>query len=163
MKANWISAVIGMTAFAACTVTTPAMAETAKAGQVQLESDVKVEKVVAENGTVKKTWVTPQVVVPGDRLIFSVRYRNVSADKVDNFVVTNPIPQPVMLAADGAEALDVSVDGGKAWGKLSALQVADGKGGLRAALNSDVTHIRWVLPVLNPGVSGTLTYNAIVR
>ena len=72
-----------------------------------------------------------------------------------------------MVAGDplhGVEtAISVSVDGGKAWGKLSALQVADGKGGLRAALNSDVTHIRWVLPVLNPGVSGTLTYNAIVR
>jgi len=163
MKANWISAVIGMTAFAACTLSVPAMAEAAKPAQIQLESDVKVEKVIAENGTVKKTWVTPQVVVPGDRLVFSVRYRNVSADKVDNFVVTNPIPQPVMLAADGAEALDVSVDGGKAYGKLTALRVADGKGGLRAALSSDVTHIRWILPSVQPSASGTLSFNAIVR
>ncbi|MDP3905664.1 hypothetical protein [Novosphingobium sp.] len=163
MKTNWISAVIGMTAFAASTLSAPALAETAKAAQVELESDVKVEKVVAENGTVRKTWVTPQVVVPGDRLIFSVRYRNVSADKVETFVVTNPIPQPVMLAADGADALDVSVDAGRNWGSLGALQVADGKGGQRGALNSDVTHIRWTLPVLNPGESGTLTYNAIVR
>lgn len=163
MKANWISAVIGLTAFGTCTLSAPSLADAAKAGQVQLESDVKVEKVIAENGTVKKTWVTPQVVVPGDRLVFSVRYRNVSADKVDNFVVTNPIPQPVMLAAEGAEALEVSVDGGKAWGKLGVLQVVDGKGDQRAALNSDVTHVRWTLPVLNPGASGTLTYSAIVR
>ena len=100
---------------------------------------------------------------PGRRVNFSTQYRNTGAEKVDNFVVTNPIPAGVMLAPEGAATLDVSVDGGKTWGKLASLQVADGKGGQRAASNADVTHVRWTLPVLTPGTTGTLTYNAIVR
>lgn len=162
MKANWIASFIGMTAFAACALTTPALA-VANPQPVELIGDVKVEKVVVENGKETRNWIKPQVVVPGDRLTFSTQYRNTSTDKVDNFVVTNPIPAGVMLAPDGAATFDVSVDGGKTWGKLGALQVADGKGGQRAALHSDVTHVRWTLPVLNPGTTGTLTYNAIVR
>ncbi len=160
MKANWIASIIGMTAFAACTLATPALANPQP---VELIGDVKVEKVVVENGKETRSWIKPQVVVPGDRLTFSTQYRNTGANKIDNFVVTNPIPTGVMLAPDGAATLDVSVDGGKTWGKLGALQVADGKGGQRAALHADVTHVRWTLPVLNPGTTGALTYNAIVR
>ncbi len=161
MKANRIASFIGMTVFAACAISTPALAVSGE--PVELIGDVKVEKVVVENGKETKRWIKPQVVVPGDRLAFSTQYRNTSTGKVDNFVVTNPIPAGVMLASEGSAALEVSVDGGKTWGKLGALQVADGKGALRAALNSDVTHVRWTLPVLNPGTTGTLTYNAIVR
>ena len=162
MKANWIASLIGVSAFAACALSSPAMA-VANPQPVELTGDVKVEKVVVENGKETRSWVKPQVVVPGDRLAFSTQYRNTSTAKVDNFVVTNPIPAGVMLAPESAAALDVSADGGKTWGKLSALQVADGKGGLRPAQSFDVTHVRWTLPVLNPAASGTVTYNAIVR
>ena len=95
--------------------------------------------------------------------MFATAYRNTGASAVNNFVVTNPIPAGVMLAPEGVAPADVSVDGGKGWGKLASLTVAGPNGVKRAAQSSDVTHVRWTLPVLAPGATGTLTYRAIVR
>jgi uncharacterized repeat protein (TIGR01451 family) len=122
-----------------------------------------VERSVVENGTERKTLVEPKVVVPGDRLLFSVSYRNSGEKPVNDFVLTNPLPQGVMLAPDGTAGLDVSVDAGKSWGKLAQLSVPDGQGGRRAALASDVTHVRWALAPIAPGASGTVKFYAIVR
>ena len=107
--------------------------------------------------------VEPKVVVPGDRLTFGTTWHNTSAARIDRFVVTNPIPAPVVLDALPADVQEVSVDGGKVWGKLASLTVASPDGKVRPALASDVTHLRWVVPVIEPGGSGTLTYRAIVR
>jgi uncharacterized repeat protein (TIGR01451 family) len=129
---------------------------------IELKGDVKVDKVVVENGKEKRVLIDPKVVVPGDKLVFSTAYRNTGTEVVKNFVVTNPIPAGVALAPLGSEKLEVSVDGGKTWGRLAALSVSDAAGP-RSAQAGDVTHIRWILPVLAPGASGTLTYNALVR
>ncbi len=130
---------------------------------VVLQGDVMLDRTVTENGTEKHLYLEPKSVVPGDHLRFSTRYRNAGTTPVDHFVVTNPVPPAVVLAPDSAASLIVSVDGGTSWGQLAALRVADGKGGTRPAQAGDVTHVRWVLPVLQPGASGTVTYNAIVR
>ena len=146
--------------FAAVTAT-GAMAQAAQ--PVELKGDVKIDRLVTENGAARHVLVDPEVVVPGDRLLFSTAYRNAGAAAVRNFVVTNPVPEGVMLAPEGAGTLEVSVDGGKNWGKLAVLAVANGQGGTRPAQSSDVTHLRWTLSTLAPGAQGTLTYNAIVR
>lgn len=137
----------------------------AQAAPVELNGDVKVDKVVVENGQEKHVLLAPDAtsVVPGDKLVFATRYRNNGGAEVKNFVVTNPLPAGVMLAPEGAGSLDVSVDGGKTYGKLAVLKVKGQDGQVRAAQAGDVTHIRWVLPVLAPGATGTLSYNAIVR
>ena len=141
------------------------LAQTAstQASPVELVGDVKLIKVTEEGGEKKETLVDPKVVVPGDRLIFSTRYRNTGKLPVNNFVVTNPLPGAVMLSPDGADRQVVSVDGGKTWGPLAGQQVDDGQGGKRAAVPADVTHLRWTLPLLQPGATGALTYHAIVR
>lgn len=163
MTAKWIASLIGIAALAAGSFPAQAQAPTKAAQPVELVSDVKVEKTVVENGLKKSTWSKPNVVVPGDRLAFTTRYHNASAEKATNFVVTNPVPAGVMLAPEEADAFDVSVDGGKSWGKLPTLKVADGKGGLRAAQSGDVTHLRWILTELSAGARGELGYYAIVR
>lgn len=130
---------------------------------IELHGDVKLDKVVIENGQEKRMLVEPKTVVPGDKLVFSTSYRNVGTVPVDNVVVTNPLPSAVEISAQSAEALTVSVDGGKTWGLLARLTVSDGQGGTRAAATGDVTHIRWIIPVLQPGASGVVSYNGIVR
>lgn len=130
---------------------------------IELVGDVKVDKVVVENGKEKHVLSDPSVVVPGDKLVFSTTYRNTGKQSASDFVVTNPVPASVMLSPEGAEAHTVSVDGGKTWGKLSTLTVSDAQGGKRPAMASDVTHLRWVLAVIAPGATGKLTYHAIVR
>ncbi|HQV02722.1 MULTISPECIES: hypothetical protein [unclassified Novosphingobium] len=159
MIRNWIAKVAVTLAFAGS-----AMSVSAQAAQpIELIGVVKVDKVIVENGKEKHQLEDPKVVVPGDKLLFTTKYRNASTETVRNFVVTNPVPNGVALASDGADAQTVSVDGGKTWGKLSTLTVSDGKGGTRPATAADVTHLRWVLGVVAPGASGALSYNAIVR
>lgn len=135
----------------------------AQAAPVELVSDVKVDRVIVENVTEKHVLSEPGVVVPGDALLFTTQYRNAGTVAIKNFVVTNPLPEAVSLSAEGADKLTVSVDGGKTFGKLAALRVAGADGKARPAQAGDVTHIRWILPVLAPGGSGSLSYHATVR
>ncbi|HQS95325.1 MAG: hypothetical protein B7X90_03100 [Novosphingobium sp. 17-62-19] len=140
----------------------PAMAQQ-QTPSVALEGDVKLEKSVTANGGTKIVLEDPQVVVPGDRLLFSTKYANKGSKPADNFVVTNPVPKAVRVADDSAASLQVSVDGGKAYGSLATLTVKDASGAARPALADDITHIRWTVPVIAPGGSGTVEYHAIVR
>lgn len=140
----------------------PALALAAP-GAVSLESSIKLDKVVTENGQTHHEYVAPQKVVPGNHLLFVTSYRNTGDKPVDHFVVTNPVPSPVALESAGADNFDVSVDGGKTWGKLSQLSVTKPGASARAAEAADVTHVRWVIPVIAPGAAGTLEYHAVVR
>ena len=132
-------------------------------GAVVLKGDVKVETTVVEKGVEKTVLATPKVVVPGNRLVFSTSYRNESATPVQNFVVTNPVPEGIAVAAPDAASLTVSVDGGKIWGKLAALAVKDVKGVARPAQAADVTHVRWTLATIAPGAAGAVAYHAVVK
>ncbi|MCX7283470.1 MAG: hypothetical protein NTX28_05390 [Novosphingobium sp.] len=149
------------TAIALSLAIAPAMAQ--QPPSVALEGDVKLEKVVEVDGRSKTVLEDPKVVVPGDKLLFSTKYANKGSQQVDNFVVTNPVPQAVRVADDSAAALQVSVDGGKAYGLLSALTVKDADGKVRPARAEDITHLRWTVPAIAPGASGTVEYHAIVR
>ena len=155
--------------FAALTMIAPLLLGAASASAedlVSLEGEVKVERTELVGGVEQTVLAEPTDVVPGDRLVFSTSYRNAGAEAVENFVVTNPLPGPVVLAQDDPAFL-VSVDGGATYAALANLTVADadaGTGpGTRAAQPADVTHIRWTLARLEPGASGSLSYNAFVR
>ncbi len=135
----------------------------AQQGQVGLKGDVRLEKTVTENGETRKILSDTKVVVPGDRLLFSTSFVNNGAAPVEQFVVTNPLPSAVTLAPESAAALDVSVDGGKTYGRLTELKVPDGNGGQRAAEAGDVTHVRWIIPTIAPRAQGKVEFYAIVR
>lgn len=130
---------------------------------VELSGDVKVEKTIVENGTEKKVLIAPDVVVPGDKLLFTTKYRNAGQTAVENFVVTSPVPAAVLLMDDAASPFEVSVDGGKVWGKLAALTVAQANGNSRPATSADVTHVRWTIRSIAAGAEGSVQYRATVR
>lgn len=133
------------------------------AAPIALAGEIKVRKQVVDHGVEREVLVEPQVVIPGDKLVFRTTYRNTSAEIVRDFVITNRLPAGVALSPDAAQSALVSVDGGKSWGKLDVLEVNDGAGNKRPALASDVTHLRWVLPEIKPGGSGEVTYDASVQ
>jgi len=149
-------------AVAAVLMAGPALA-LAQASPVSLKGDVKLEKTVTEDGKTSVQLLEPKVVVPGDHLLFTTRYHNDGAQAVTNFVVTNPLPSAVVLAPEATDTTEVSVDGGKTWGLLSALKVSDDKGSARAAQAGDVTHVRWTIAQIAPGAAGQVEYHAIVR
>ena len=158
MTKFWIAAVTALTT----TALVPA-AHAAAAQPIELKGDVKVDKLVGEKGKERHVLVAPDVVIPGDKLVFATMYRNTGAIAVSNFVVTNPVPSGIAFEDSATPGLEVSVNGGKVWGKLAALRIAAGNGATRAALAGDVTHVRWSLPQVAPGGTGSVAFRAIVR
>jgi uncharacterized repeat protein (TIGR01451 family) len=142
-----------------------ASAPTLAASPIQLTSNIFVEKQQKKtDGTYSVTLVKPDVIVPGDQLVFVVRYRNTGSEPASNFTVTNPMPRAIVFSgtSDGMEF--VSTDGGKSWGKLSELRIVKPDGTSRPALMSDVTHIKWNLnQTLTAGAEGKLIFRGVVR
>jgi uncharacterized repeat protein (TIGR01451 family) len=135
------------------------------ANQVALDNHVFVERVsVDAEGKQRILLEEPKVVVPGDRLVFVLNYRNAGAQPADKFVVTNPMPSAVRFADAGDARPFVSVDGGKQWGLLSDLSVPTADGTRRAAQPADVTHIRWAFQNPIPvGGTGKLMFRGVVK
>ncbi|WP_379923288.1 hypothetical protein [Erythrobacter sp. R86502] len=151
-------------AFAAAIALAAPLSAQDTAPPVSLTGDVMAETVVVDaDGKERVELVQPTTIVPGAKLVFGTDYTSKSAEVVNNFVVTNPLPQAVRLAPDADPALMVSVDGGKTFGALAALSVTNSDGTTRPAAHADVTHVRWVLASIAPGQSGRLTYPAIIR
>ncbi len=145
----------------AASAAAPVQAETA--APLELVGYVKLEKVTTDpSGERRVEWVEPQVVVPGDKLIFGTQFTNRSQAPIESFVVSNPVPPSVSVAQIDPAVL-VSVDGGKTWAKLADLVIVEADGQRRAALPGDVTNIRWVLPAIAPGESGRLEFPVTVR
>ncbi|WP_422061254.1 hypothetical protein [Sphingopyxis sp.] len=143
-----------------------APAQAFAANQVALDNNVFVERVTTDAGGKERVLLEePKIVVPGDRLVFVLNYRNASAQPADKFVITNPMPSAVRFAGAGsASAPLVSVDGGKAWGLLETLSVIQPDGTRRAAQPADVTHIRWAFQKPIPaGATGKLMFRGVVK
>jgi hypothetical protein len=134
-------------------------------GSVALKSSVFVERVaMTADGKAKVELRAAESVSPGDKLVFILTYRNETQRAVPDVVITNPVPAPVVYEGAAAAAAEVSVDGGRTWGPIGSLRIADANGQSRQAMSFDVTHIRWALgrPV-PPGASGRVSFRGVVR
>lgn len=135
------------------------------ANQVVLDNSVFLERATTDaNGKQRVLLEEPKVVVPGDRLVFVLNYRNAGAQPADKFVITNPMPSAVRFADAGDAQSFVSVDGGKSWGTLGTLTVPLADGTRRPAQPADVTHIRWAFQKPIPaGGAGKLMFRGVVK
>jgi uncharacterized repeat protein (TIGR01451 family) len=142
-----------------------AAAASAAPTDVTLNNAVFVEHVRMDaQGRRTVAFDPPQVVTPGDHLVFVLTYRNGGAQPATGFAVTNPIPPAVAFErSDDANAV-VSVDGGRTWGALATLTVSQPDGTRRPAAAADVTHVRWSFSQPIPaGAEGRLTFRGIVK
>jgi uncharacterized repeat protein (TIGR01451 family) len=135
------------------------------ASPIQLSSDIFVEKQKKlADGRSSVVLEAPKTILPGDQLVFVVRYKNVGTKPASGLTVTNPIPRAITFSgtSDGAEV--VSVDGGKSWGRLGQLKIAIAEGRTRTALMTDVTHVKWNLnQSLAAGAAGKLIFRGVVK
>jgi hypothetical protein len=93
----------------------------------------------------------------GDRVVTLVSWYMLGGS--GGFTVVNALPPGLayQTSADGDE--DVSIDGGKSWGKLAQLHR-----GARHATPEDVTHVRWhVSPRQAMNGAGRIAYSGFVR
>lgn len=138
---------------------------TAMAAQpLDLTHQVFVERTtIMPGGQTKISLMSPTKVLPGDQLVFILRYRNPNPTASDSVAVTNPLPPAVTYQQASGGAL-VSVDGGKNWGVLADLIVTEKGNKQRPARAEDVTHIKWQFNQPVPaGSSGKLTFRGVVR
>lgn len=90
----------------------------------------------------------------GDRVVTVVTWRRMGGD--GGFTITNPMPRAISYQASTRDDEEVSIDGGRTWGRLGELRI-----GGRFATPEDVTHIRWRVPAGN--ARGRIAYSGIVR
>ena len=141
----------------------PAAAQSANT--VALNSDVMVERTITDAaGRTQVTLETPRVVVPGDQLVFILRYHNNGARAASDFVITNPLPSSVAFSGAQDATAIVSVDGGRTWGQLGSLTMRNSDGTSRPARADEVTHVRWAFAQPIPaGQAGRLMFRGTVR
>ena len=135
----------------------------AYAAPVSVANSVYVEREVS-NGTGASAHVLEpaRALHRGDRLVYVVAWRAPQA-RGEHLTITNPLPRTIAYERSAGGDEDVSIDGGRSWGKLDALRVRDGAV-WRYAMPQDVTHIRWnVPPQLALVGRGRLTWSGIVR
>jgi uncharacterized repeat protein (TIGR01451 family) len=131
------------------------------AGPLQVVSKILVEqRVRAADGSTNVTLAAARKVVPGDKVVFVLAYRNTGAQPIANLVLDNPVPHGIGYRGASANSVapEVSVDG-KTYGALASLRVAG-----RPATADDVTHVRWRLtsPVA-PGAQGQVSFQAVLK
>ncbi|WP_232730070.1 hypothetical protein [Novosphingobium kunmingense] len=121
---------------------------------VALDSAVFVERGGRANGRMLEP---ARRLSRGDRVVYIVTWTRQAGD--GGFVVTNPLPRTVYYQASADDSEQVSIDGGRTWGRLDDLRI-----GTRLATPEDVTHVRWRIPApVAARGSGQIAYSAIVR
>ena len=135
----------------------------AAAAPVSVANTVYVEREVSiGNGSSARVLEPARALRRGDRLVYVVSWR-APKTRGEHLTITNPLPPTIAYERSAGGDEDVSVDGGRSWGKLDGLRFRDGSV-WRYATPQDVTHIRWkVPPQLALAGSGRLTWSGIVR
>ncbi|GGD91697.1 hypothetical protein GCM10011515_09210 [Tsuneonella deserti] len=90
----------------------------------------------------------------GDKVVLVVEWRTAMPGRP--LTVEAAVPRTLAFQRAGSEAVQVSIDNGRTWGRLGALRL-----GQRIASAEDVTHLRLRVPASAP--EGRMTYSAIVR
>lgn len=137
-------------------------------GHLSVQTVVQKEQAsINEDGEQQVTLVPADTVVPGERIVYTITFTNISSDAADNVVITNPIDGSLTYIdgsafGPGAE-IQFSVDNGKTFAERGALTVTE-EGVVRAAGAEDFTHIRWVMQQeLAAGAQGVARFSAVLE
>ena len=148
----------------------PAHAQEGK-GALVLESFNEVEMVVEnEKGekVVKRVDAAKARILPGDEILYSVRFRNTGTEPATDIVITNPVPEhmilkPVTIHGEGTE-VTLSIDSGKNFGRQDELFVVEEDGTKRPPKPEEYTHVRWTFSKeIMPEEQGSVGFSAIVE
>jgi len=137
-------------------------------GHLNVRTVVQKEQVtVNEVGEVKTELVAGDTFVPGEKVVYTITFRNISEEPAENVVITNPISGELMYIDGSAfgpgSDIQFSVDGGQTFANSNELTVTEG-GVTRPAGAGDFTHIRWVMQQdLAAGAQGVARFSAILE
>lgn len=138
------------------------LAASGLAAQTGVSRAVYVERIAtAPDGERVRTIEPADELRRGDTVVLMVEWRR--ADPDAPVIVSSAVPRPLAFQRSSSDAVEVSVDGGRSWGRLGTMRIAEG-GDRRLASPEDVTHLRWRFEEGSAATrAGRVTYSAIVR
>jgi uncharacterized repeat protein (TIGR01451 family) len=124
----------------------------------------KEEVTVTESGETERNLVPADTVVPGDDVVYTITFTNISDQSAENIVITNPIAESLTYVQGSAFGpgtfIEFSVDNGKSFAPPEKLLVAT-NGDTRPARAEDFTHVRWTMQnELEAGAQGMARFKA---
>jgi len=138
-------------------------------GCIVVQNVEETEQTVADANGAKSVKLVPATkVVPGDTVIYTVKFRNRCDKPADNVAVDNPVPEHMAYVAGSAVGpnteVTFSIDGGYQFAKPEALRKKDSDGTERAARANEYTNIRWVMRhPLVAGAEGYARFRAVLE
>ncbi len=127
----------------------------------------KQEVTVNDSGEAETRLVAADTVVPGESVVYTITFQNISDEPAANVVITNPISEDLTYVDGSAfgpgTVIQFSTDGGQNFAAADELTVVD-DGVSRSAGADDFTHIRWVMQnELAVGAQGTARFTAVLK
>ncbi len=127
----------------------------------------KQEVTVNDSGEAETRLVAADSVVPGESVVYTITFQNISDETAANVVITNPISEDLTYVDGSAfgpgTVIQFSTDGGQNFAAADELTVID-DGVSRPAGPDDFTHIRWVMQSeLAVGAQGTARFTAVLK
>jgi uncharacterized repeat protein (TIGR01451 family) len=124
----------------------------------------KEEVTLTDGGEAQRKLVPADTVVPGDDVVYTITFTNISDESAENVVITNPISESLTYVPGSAfgpgAVIEFSVDNGKTFAAADALTI-EIDGDTRAAKPEDFTHVRWTLQnELQAGAQGMARFRA---
>ncbi len=122
---------------------------------------------VNDSGEAETRLVAADSVVPGESVVYTITFQNISDEPAANVVITNPISEDLTYVDGSAfgpgTVIQFSTDGGQNFATADELTVID-DGVSRPAGPDDFTHIRWVMQnELAVGAQGTARFTAVLK
>jgi uncharacterized repeat protein (TIGR01451 family) len=137
-------------------------------GEVEMNSFAEREVMVVKNGKKVSELRPVDKAVPGDEIIYTTRFKNLTGKPAGRIVISNPVPNSSVYVANSARgnntAITFSVDGGKSFAAADKLIIQAKEGKTRPALPAEYTHIRWTYKGdLGVGKSGEISFRAAIK
>jgi uncharacterized repeat protein (TIGR01451 family) len=136
-----------------------------ESGHLKLTTVVQKEEVrMTDSGEPKRELVEATTVIPGDSVVYTITFENISGESAENVTITNPVPANLTYEQGSAfgpgASIQFSVDGGNNYGAPETLKITE-NGEVRTARPEDYTHIRWVMnDDLAAGAQGVARFRA---
>lgn len=144
------------------------VAQAQEKGHLNVRTVVQKEEItINDAGEPEARLVEPDTVIPGDSVIYTITFSNVSDEPADNVVIVNPVPENLTYIDGSAfgpgTVIEFSVDGGQNYAAAAELRVPE-NGGTRSATAEDYTHVRWVMQnELAAGSQGVASFRATLN
>lgn len=115
--------------------------------------------------------IDPTRITPRDTVLYLAEYRNNSTQTINHVAITIPIPEQLTYLPNSATQLNgfkatsviFSIDHGKTFDLAKKLLITDELGKKHPASANDYTHVRWTIPSIEAGHSGSVQFSAQLK